>query len=115
MKSQMQSTAIKAAVLILLSSLSPRTLWSQSTWPTTKSSKHLTLRLDPEADMSRYHAIVVGNVAYTGPAAKLKGREAEKLESLLRQSLSKDFAAVRLNSGASATRTLTANINIINV
>lgn len=121
---------LKAAALILLSCLTLTDLWSEvpakvesnstsalqtSNWPTTKRGKHVTVRLNPDANMSLYNTIVVGKVAYTGPANKLKAHEADKLESLLHDSMSKDFSAVRLSADPSAARILTTNVNITNV
>jgi hypothetical protein len=129
MKSQLRFVILEAAALISLTFLTPSTLWSQSknfesdsasapqaiSWPVTKRGKHLTVHVNPDANMSLYNRIAVGKVSYTGSARKLKAHDSEKLESLLRDSLSADFAAVKLNSAPSAARTLTANINITNI
>jgi hypothetical protein len=65
--------------------------------------------------MSLYNTIAVRKVTYTGPANKLNAHEAAKVESLLSDSLSRDFATIKLSAAPSATRSLAANINITNV
>jgi hypothetical protein len=129
MKSQMRFALLNTIAFILLSSLSPNSVWPQAAqlhpnstgesksanWPATKESKHLRVRVNPDADMSLYNTIAVGTVAYTGSANKLNAQEAAKLESLFRDSLSRDLATVKLNAAPSATRTMTANINVTNV
>jgi len=127
MKSHAQSYILYLAALILLSPFNPIRLWSQtqpgpasagpqvSSWPANRRSKHLTVRLSPNADVSQYSSIRVGNITYSGPADKLKAGEPSKLESLLRASLARDLATSQMDGKPSSGRTLTLNINITNV
>jgi hypothetical protein len=84
-------------------------------WLTTKQGKRLTVRINQDADLSRYRAITVEAVAYTGPATKLKPGEADKLSALLRDALSKELSNAKLNSGSSAAGALTLQANITRV
>ncbi len=81
-------------------------------WATTKHGKHLTIRANPEADLSRYNRIAVGTVAYSGPEKMLRPEEAEKLASLLHNSLTKDLSVAVLSEDKSATDSLILNVDI---
>ncbi len=128
MKAWTQYSGLKTTVVLLLASISPLAMRAQTgakassalpasttNWKTTVHGKHLTIRINPEANLSLYNAINVGTVAYTGPSKKLKAQESDKMVSLLRDSLTKDLSSVRLGPDVSATRRLTVNANITSV
>jgi Protein of unknown function (DUF3313) len=121
---------LKAAASLLLLFFNPLALWPQApagagadsaaalsnvNWKTIKQRKHLTVRVNPDVNLSLYNSVAVGSVAYTGPSKKLKPQESAKLESLLHDSLVKDLAATNLSQNTLATETLTLNANITKV
>ena len=119
MKSQTRYIALKVAVVFLLSTCNPFA-WSQNTpnlmnWKTIKENRHLTIRINPDANLSLYNTIQVGNVAYTGPAGKFKQKDSDKLVRLLHDSLKRDLSTAKLSQHTSATGTLTLNANITHV
>jgi hypothetical protein len=100
MKSLTRYFTLKIATAFLLLPYTP-IAWAQTTpdvanWKTTKHGKHLTVRINPNADLALYNTIRVGDVAYTGPAKKLKQKDSDKLESLLRDFLAKDLPTAKL-------------------
>ena len=84
-------------------------------WKTTKHGKHLTVRINPNADLSLYNTIGVGDVAYTGPAKQLKQKDSDKLTSFLHNALAKELPTAKLSQGTSATGALALNANITKV
>jgi hypothetical protein len=119
MKSLTRYFILKVTTSFLLLPFTPMA-WTQTTpnvanWKTTKHGKHLTVRINPDANLSLYNTITVGNVAYTGPAEKLKQKDSDKLESLLHDSLAKDLPTAKLSQDTSATGALTLNANITKV
>jgi hypothetical protein len=119
MKSQTRHIALKVAAVLLLSTCNPFA-WSQNTpnitnWKATKEDRHLTIRINPDANRSLYNTIQVGNVAYTGPAGKFKQKDSENLVTLLHDSLERDLSTAKLSQQTSATGTLTLNANITHV
>jgi hypothetical protein len=119
MKSLTRYFILKVTTSFLLLPFTPMA-WTQTapnvaSWKTTKHGKHLTVRINPDANLSLYKTIDVGGVAYTGPAKKLKQKDSDKLESLLHDSLAKDLPTARLSQNTSATGTLTLNANITKV
>jgi hypothetical protein len=89
---------------------------SQTTnWKTVKPGKHLTVRVNPDADLSRYTSVTVGSIAYTGPSKKLKPQESTELVSLLHDSLAKDLSTTKLGPDSTAAGTLTLSADITKV
>jgi hypothetical protein len=127
MKSQTQCLILRAAAVLVLWSLGPGTLWAQApagtqwdlpnvaNWSTIKHGKHLTIRVNPDADLSRYSRIAVGIIAYTGSLKKLKPQESDKLTSLLHDSLARDLSAAKLSPDSLATGSLILNAHITDV
>ncbi len=118
MKFQAQYVVLRVVVFLLFLSCNPafsQTPASTVNWKTTRHGRHFTLRINPDADLSRYGAISVGAVAYTGPARKLKSKDADKLVSLLQTSLTKDLTTAKLSSDPSATSSLVLNADITKV
>jgi len=118
MKSQTRSIALKVGAFLLSTGIP--FAWSQNTpditnWKTTKESRRLTIRINPDANLSLYSTIQVGNVAYSGPAGKFKQKDSDKLVRLLHDSLERDLSNAKLSQHASATRTLSLNANITHV
>jgi len=127
---QIRYAVVKAAVVLLLLSFNPLASWSQTpagagtnsanasqtaNWKTTKRGKHLTVRVNPDANLSQYNSVAVGSVAYTGPSNKLKPQESVKLASLLHDSLVTDLSTKKLSSDTAATGTLVLNADITKV
>jgi peptidyl-tRNA hydrolase len=84
-------------------------------WTTISTGRHLTVRVNPDADMSLYGSIAVGTVAYTGSAHSLQPKQASSLVVLLHDSLVKELSAANLSSNQKATRSLILNVNITRV
>jgi Protein of unknown function (DUF3313) len=119
MKSLTRYFTLKVATWFLVIPLT-RMAWTQTAfdvanWKTTKHGKHLTVRVNPDANLSLYKTIIVGDVAYTGSTKKLKQKDSDKLESLLHNSLAKDLPTAKLSQDTSATGALTLNANITKV
>ena len=127
---QIRYAVVKAAVVLLLLSFNPLASWSQTpagagtnsanasqtaNWKTTKRGKHLTVRVNPDANLSQYNSVAVGSVAYTGPSNKLKPQESVKLVSLLHDSLVTDLSTTKLSPDTAAARTLILNADITKV
>jgi hypothetical protein len=127
---QMKYAVVKTAVVLLLLTIYPLALWSQTpagksgdsvsappavNWKTTRYGKHLTVRVSPNANLSQYNSLALGTVAYTGPAKKLKPQESAKLVTVLHDSLEKDLQSTKLGSDTAATGTLILDANITKV
>src|SRR5262249_16990971 len=111
MKSQTRYITLVLAAIFLLSTCNIFA-WSQSTpnttnWKTTRVNKHLTIRINPDANLSLYNTVQLGNVAYTGPAGKFKQKDSDNLVKLLHDSLERDLSTAKLSRSISATGTLT--------
>ena len=126
MKHQIVSASLKAASLLILAGFNLLTIHAQTpgnapvaststNWETIKQGRHLTVRINRDADMSRYEGISVGDIDYTGPSKKLNTRDSGKLTSLVRDSLTKDLASASQGRDNSTAPTLTLNANITSV
>jgi Protein of unknown function (DUF3313) len=128
-KAHVKSIALKATVVFLMLPFNRLSLWSQTSpmtgadsantpvttnWKTTKRGSQ-TIRVNPDANLSLYNTISVGNVAYTGQANKLKPQESDKLVLLLHDTLITDLAATKLSRDIAAAGALTLNANITRV
>jgi Protein of unknown function (DUF3313) len=127
MKWQIRHTLFQAVVILIFGSFRPIAAWSQmpdgaqlasanaptsANWSTTKHGKHLTIRVNTEAEHSTYDRITVGTVTYTGKEKKLKPEESDKLASILRDSLTKDLSVATLSDQKSAAGSLILNADI---
>jgi len=118
--------SLEAVALLLLLGFNQSAVWPQqpataqnlpstANWVTIKRGSHLTIRVNPEADLSANGAISVGDVAYTGPSRKLNPQDSAKLVSLLRDSLARDLSAAGPAPQAALTHPLTLNASITSV
>jgi len=128
MKFRIQRIPLKTAAILLLFSCNPLASWTQvspksddafappdtANWKITRHGGRL-IRINPDANLSLYNGITVGNVSYTGPVKALRPRESDKLANLLRQSLVADLAGAKFNQDTAATETLTLHANITRV
>ena len=128
MKSHVRRCFAKTVFALVLLSFSPLASQPQSlagansakapqatNWKMIKHGEHLTVRINPDADLSRYSSVAVGSIAYTGPSNKLKPQESAQLTSLLHDSLAKDLATTKFSPDSPAAGTLRLNADITKV
>ena len=130
MKVQTRQVGVQVIVALAFLWLHPFASWPQtaaaaqidsasiqsiSNWKTMKRGKHVTIRVNPGANVSLYGTITVGTVAYSGPAKKLKPQESDRLVSVLHDALSRDLSGAALSTSGSAARVLVLNADITKV